>query len=337
MSATRQTMIWTCLSFALLFIFPIKVHGAESAGLRKVRAAFTSFAGSQAPPWIAKEAGLFKKNGLDVELVMLRGGVQGLNALFAGELSFLQISGSTTVSAAVAGGDSVIIATTVGTLVQNFVARPEIEKPEQLRGKAVGIDNFGTVLDTGARLALRRLGLVPEKDVTLLQVGGVESIVPAMQANRVQAGILSYPAILQAKKLGYRVLLDISSLGIPYASTGVSTRAKLIREDPDTVRRYVAAQVEAIALMKRDRNFTIGVMSKYLRTNDRELLSETYGIFADKYLMKVPLPTVQAIQPVLQEVGNRNPKALDQDPRIFFDDSFVRQLESSRFIEGLYK
>jgi ABC-type nitrate/sulfonate/bicarbonate transport system substrate-binding protein len=179
--------------------------------------------------------------------------------------------------------------------------------------------------------------LVPEKDVTLLQIGGVESIVPAMQANRVQAGILSYPAILQAKKLGYRVLLDISSLGIPYASTGVSTRAKLIREDPDTVRRYVAAQVEAIALMKRDKSFTIGVMSKYLRTSDRELLSETYGIFADKYLMKVPLPTVQAIQPVLQEVGNRNPKALEQDPRNFFDDSFVRQLESSRFIEGLYK
>jgi ABC-type nitrate/sulfonate/bicarbonate transport system substrate-binding protein len=179
--------------------------------------------------------------------------------------------------------------------------------------------------------------LVPEKDVTLLQIGGVESIVPAMQGNRVQAGLLSYPAIIQAKKLGYRVLLDIASLSIPYASTGVSTRAKLIREDPDTVRRYVAAQVEAIALMKRDRNFTLGVMGKYLRTSNRELLSETYDIFADKYLMKVPRPTVQAIQPVLEEIAIRNPKALDQAPRNFFDDSFVRRLEASRFIENLYK
>jgi len=330
-------MIWTHLSVALLFLFPVKLHGAESAGLHKVRAAFTSLAGSQAPPWIAREAGLFKKHGLDVELVILRGGVQGLNALLAGEILFLQISGSTTVSATVAGADAMIIATTVGTLVQNLVARPEIEKPEQLRGKAVGIDHLGTVIDTGARLALRRLGLVPERDVTLLQIGGVESIVPAMQGNRVQAGLLSYPAIIQAKKLGYRVLLDIASLGIPYASTGVSTRAKLIREDPDVVRRYVAAQVEAIALMKRDRSFTLGVMGKYLRTSNRELLSETYEIFADKYLMKVPLPTVQAIQPVLEEIAIRNPKAINQEPRNFFDDSFVRQLEASRFIESLYK
>jgi hypothetical protein len=89
--------------------------------------------------------------------------------------------------------------------------------------------------------------------------------------------------------------------------------------------------------MKRDRSFTLGVMGKYLRTSNREILSETYEIFADKYLMKVPLPTVQAIQPVLEEIAIRNPKAMDHDPRSFFDDSFVRQLEASRFIERLYK
>lgn len=230
-----------------------------------------------------------------------------------------------------------VVATTVGTLLQSLFARPEIETAEQLRGKAVGIAHFGTVFDTGARLALRRLGLIPEKDVTFLQIGGVESIVPAMQGNRVQAGLLSYPAILQAKKLGYRVLLDIASLGIPYASTGITTRAKLIREDPNMVRRYVAAQVEAIALMKRNRGFTLEVMGKYLRTSDREILSETYEIFADKYLMKVPVPTAKAFQAVLEEVALRNPKAINQDARNFFDDSFVRQLEESRFIESLYK
>ncbi len=337
MNTKRRIVIWTCLCLALLFIFPVKLHSAEPAGLRKIRAAFTSLAGSQAPPWIAREAGLFKKHGLDVELVMLPGGVQGLNALFAGEISFLQVSGSTTVSAAVAGADPMVVATTVGTLLQSLFSRPEIENAEQLRGKAVGIAHFGTVFDTGARLALRRLGLLPEKDVTFLQIGGVESIVPAMQGNRVQAGLLSYPAILQAKKLGYRLLLDIASLGIPYASTGITTRAKLIREDPDMVRRYIAAQVEAIAVMKRNRSFTLGVMSKYLRTSDREILSETYEIFADKYLTKVPLPTAKAFQAVLEEVGLRNPKATNQDPRNFFDDSFVRQLEESRFIENLYK
>ncbi|OGP28570.1 MAG: hypothetical protein A2038_06805 [Deltaproteobacteria bacterium GWA2_57_13] len=264
-------------------------------------------------------------------------GVEGMNALIAGEVLFLQIAGGTTVSAAVGGADAIIIGTTLATLVQSLVARPEIEKAEQLRGKSVGISRFGTSIDTGARLALRHFGLVPEKDVAIVQIGAMESIVPAMQGNRVQAGILSYPAITRAKKLGHRVLLDIAALGIPYASTGVTTRAKLIREDPDLVRRYMAAQVEAIARMKRDRNFTMNVMGKYLRTSDPELLSETYEIYAQKYLMGVPLPTVEAVRPVLEELAPRNPKAKDQDPRKFFDDSFVRELQASGFIDSLYR
>jgi len=337
MSKERQTAIWIILYLALLSVLSSQLEGAEPPALRKIRAAFTSLSGSQAPPWIAREAGIFKKHGLDVELVLLPGGVQGLNALIAGEVPFLQITGSTTVSAAVGGADAMIIATTVGTLVWTLFARPEIERAEQLRGKAVGVTRFGTVTDTAARLALRHLGLVPEKDVALLQIGGVESIVPAMQGGRVQAGMLSYPSITAAKKLGYRILFDVASLGIPYASTGVTARAKLIRDDPDLVRRYLAAQVEAIARMKRDKSYAMSVMGKYLRTNDAELLSEAYEVFAQKYLMSVPLPTVEAIQPVLEELAIRNPKAKEQDPRKFFDDSFVRQLEVSHFIENLYR
>ncbi|TAK06018.1 hypothetical protein EPO44_05905, partial [bacterium] len=242
----------------------------------------------------------------------------GMNALIAGEVNFLQIAGGTTVSAALGGSNVMVIATTINTFVQNLVARPEIERAELLRGKALGISRFGTSIDTGARIALRHFGLVPEKDVAIVQIGSVESIVPAMQGNRVQAGILSYPAISRAKKLGHRVLLDIASLGIPYASTGVTTRGKLIREDPDLVRRYMAAQLEAIARMKRDKNFTMTVMGKYLRTNDQELLSEAYEIYVQKHLLKVPLPTVDAIRSVLEELAGRNPKAKEQEPKKVF-------------------
>src|SRR2546428_13791367 len=124
-----------------------------------------------------------------------------------------------------------------------------------------------------------------------------------MQGNRVQAGILSYPSIARAKKLGHRVMLDISTLGIPYASTGMTTRGRLIREDPDLMRRYMAAQVEAIARAKRDKNLAMTVMGKYLRTTNPASLSDAYEIDVQKYMLKVPLPTVEAVKSVLDDLA----------------------------------
>ena len=330
------------LFFSILFLCcvayrPQAIPAADGQTPRKVRMAFTSLSGSMIPPWMAREAGIFAKHGLEVEVIATPSGVEGMSALIAGEVQFLQIAGGTTVSAALGGGDVIILGTTIDTFVQNLMVRPEIEKAEQLRGKSLGISRFGTSIDTGARVALRHFGLVPEKDVAIVQVGSVESTVLAMQGNRVQAGILSFPSIARAKKLGHRVLLDIGALGIPYASTGMTTRGRLVREDPDLIRRYMAAQVEAIARAKRDRNFAVAVMGKYLRTNDSEMLSETYDIYVQKHLLKVPLPSVDALKTVLEELAGRNPKAKEMDPRKFFDDSFVRQMQSSGFIDSLYR
>jgi len=322
----------------LLSVFTANRGGAaETAPLRKLRVAITSLSGSKAVPWLAREAGIFKKHGLDVEVVATPSGVEGMNALIAGEIVFLQIAGATTASAAVGGADVVVVGTTINTLVLNLFVRPEIERAEQLRGKSIGISRFGTTIDTGARIALRHFGLQPEKDVSIVQMGGMESIVPAMAGNRVQGGILSYPATGRAKQLGFRELLDISSLNLPYASTGITTRGEVIRKEPDLVRRYLSAQVEAIARMKRDRPFTLSVMSKFLRTADSEQLAEAYEIYANKYLARAPLPTVEAMRAVLEELETRNPKAKGQDPRKFFDDRFVRELQASGFIDALYR
>ena len=331
----QRRVVFLALVFALCFMSVS--HAADSSSLRKVRMAFTSLSGSMIIPWMARSAGIFNKYGLDVEVISTPSGVEGMNALIAGEVQFLQIAGGTTASAALGGADVMIVGTTIDTFVQNLMVRPEIEKPEQLKGKSLGISRFGTSIDTGARIALRHFGLVPEKDVAIVQIGSIESIVAALQGNRIQAGILSYPSIGRAKKLGHRSLLDIASLGIPYASTGMTTRGRLIREDPDLVRRYMNAQVEAIARAKKDRNLSMQVMGKYLRITDPELLSEAYDIYVDKHLLKVPLPTVDAMKTVLEELAGRNPKAKEMDPRKFFDDSFVRQMQSSGFIDGLYR
>jgi NitT/TauT family transport system substrate-binding protein len=327
------------LIFSLAICGPAadEAYGADAPGLRKVRMAFTSLSAVMMPPWLAREAGIFNKHGLDVEVIATPTGVEGMNALIAGEVAFLQISGGTTASAALGGADVMIVGTTLDTLVQNLMARPEIQQAEQLRGKSLGITRFGTSIDVGARIALRHFGLVPEKDVAIVQVGGMESMVPALQANRIQAGILSYPAITQARKLGHQVLLDVASLGIPYAFTGMTTRGRVIGEDPDLVRRYMMAQVEAIARAKRDRDFAMKVMGKYLRTTNPASLSEAYEIDVQKFMLRVPLTTAAAVKSVLDDLATRIPKAKDADPRKFFDDSFVRQMQSSGFIDALYR
>ena len=314
-----------------------RAHAADASQTRKIRMAFTSLSSVMCPPWIAREGGIFNKHGLDVEVIATPTGVEGMNALIAGEVQFLQISGGTTASAALGGADVMVVGTTLDALVQSLMVRPEIEKAEQLKGKALGITRFGTSIDVGARLALRHFGLVPEKDVAIVQVGGMESMVTALQTNRIQAGILSYPAITQALKLGNRVLLEIASLGIPYAFTGMTTRGRLIREDADLVRRYMMAQTEAIARAKRDRNFALQVMGKYLRTANPAALAESYDIDVQKYMLRAPLTTAEAMKSVLDDLASRIPKARDAEPRKFFDDSFVRQMQSSGFIDALYR
>jgi len=310
---------------------------AEQSSLRKIRVAITSISGSMVPPWAANEAGIFKKYGLQVEVIATPSGIQGTNALIANEISFLQIAGGTTTGAAVGGADLKIVATMTATLVLNLAVRPEIEKPEQLRGKSIGISRFGTSLHSGARLAAKHYGLEPGKDLHIVEIGAGDWIFGAMQGNRVQAGVFGYPATSRAVKFGNRVMLHLPSLNIPYASTGVSTRGDIIRDDPDLVRRYLSAQIEAIALMKKDRPFTLKVLSKYLRTNDMDLLNESYDIQIAKYMQKTPLPTAEAVRSVLDELTDRNPKAKDLDPNKFFDDRFVRQLQAENFIDPLYR
>jgi ABC-type nitrate/sulfonate/bicarbonate transport system substrate-binding protein len=290
-----------------------------------------------APAWAAHESGIFAKHGLQVEVIATPSGLQGMNTLIAREVDFVHIAGGTTAGAAVGGADVKIIATNVATLLLNLAVRPEIEKPEQLRGKNVGISRFGTSLHTGARVAMKHFGLEPGKDVAIVEIGSGDWIVSSLHSGRVQAGVFGYPATSKAVKLGNRVMLHIPNLNIAYAANGVSTRGELIRNDPDYVRRYLSAVIEAGALMKKDRSFTYGVLRKYLRTDETDVLAETYEIQIVKYLLKAPVPTVEAVRSVVEELAERNPKAKDQDPAKFFDPRFVRQLESSGFIDSLYK
>jgi len=324
-----------CLVSGLILEHPL--WAGEQPPLRKIRSAVTSISGSMSPPWAAHEAGIFAKYGLQVEVIATPSGLQGMNTLIAREVDFVHIAGGTTAGAAVGGADVKIVATFVGTLLLNLAVRPEIEKAEQLRGKSIGISRFGTSLHTGARLAVRHFGMEAGRDVAIVEIGSGDWIVGALQSGRIQGGVFGYPATSRALKLGNRLMLHLPALNLAYAANGLSTRGDLIRNDPDLVRRYLSAVIEASALMKQDRAFTLTVLRKYLRNDDPEILGETYDVQIVKYLMKVPLPTAEAVRSVVEELAERNPKAKDQDPAKYFDDRFVRQLQNSGFIDSLYR
>lgn len=325
--------------FAVFFVGAFSFLSAVASAQegRKLRAGYASLSGNITPLWAAREAGYFRKYGLDIDLIAFPSGTEGMAAIIAGEIEFLAIAGSTTASAAIGGADVVSIALINDRLLTSLVVGSAIQKPEDLKGKSVGISRFGTSTDTAARMALHHFGLEPIKDVSLVQVGAVSSAVAALRGGRIQAAILSYPTIIHARREGFREMLDIASLGVPYAANGVTLRRSFLQQRREVAVNYLKAFLEGIARVKKDKAFALEVMGKYLRSKDRELLDETYEFAVGKYLKSRPYPSAEAFRSVIDELAQLNPKAKGQDPRRFYDDAILQELDRSGFINALYR
>ena len=324
------------LSVIVVFCaFTFFAASASAQEGRRLRAGYASLSGNMVPYWAGKDAGIYKKYGLDIDLVAFPSGTEGMAAMIAGEIEFLAIAGSTTASAAIGGSDVVSLAITTERLVTSLMTIPSIQRPEELKGKAVGISRFGTSIDTAARMAIQHFGMEPVRDVSLVQAGAVSANLAAMRGGRIQAAILSYPSIIQARREGFRELLDIASLGVPYASTGITVRKSFMAQRRDVVTNFVKSILEATARIKRDKAFTIDMMMKYFRTKDREMMEETYEVSVTKYLKRVPTPTAESFRTVVDELSLVNPKAKGQDPKRFYDDSILQELDKSGFISSV--
>jgi NitT/TauT family transport system substrate-binding protein len=301
----------------------------------KLRAATTSITGSGTPLWAGYEGGYFAREGLDVEIGSFPSGTEGVSALIAGEVDFLQGAGSTTISAALGGAEVVVLATTAPTMILGVIARPEITRPEQLRGQALAISRLGTSTETAARLALRQWGLEADRDVAIVQAGSTNSILGALDSNRVQAGVVGHPTLTQARKMGLNLLIDLGTLNVPYFNSGIGARRAFVAEQPDVVRRYVRGIVAGIHRVRADKAFALDLYRKYLDTDDPDVLEDTYEVYGVRYAPPVPYPDERGIQGVLDELAADNPRALEVAPRDFYDDRFIRELEDSGFIRGL--
>jgi NitT/TauT family transport system substrate-binding protein len=314
----------------LLFSFSV-----ASAQLTKVIAGYSAVAAGQLPAWMAKESGIFRNNGVDVQLVYFRGGTIATMALLARETPITQVAGPAIVSASLRGADAVIIAGGVVITEWWLMTRPDIKTAEKLKGGSVAIGVFGGLADVMARVALKRLGLTPVKDVAMVQMSGVPEQRSALEAGKVQAAMLPRPDNFVALKNGFYNLVTVR---LPYQSTGVATTRTFIRENPDIVRRYVKSQIEAIHRIKTDREVARRVLAKYLALQDKEILEKTYdGISTDDEIPPKQYPNPEGIKNILEPLAQTDPKAKAAKPEDFIDMRFIKELDESGFIDELYK
>ena len=305
------------------------------AQLTKMTVGYSAMTSAHLPAWLAKETGIFAKNGLAVQIVYVRAGTTVMMALLSKETPISQVGGSAIVSASLRGADAVMIAGGNATSDQWLMSRPEIKTAEQLKGGSVAIAVFGGTSDSLARIALKRLGLAPVKDVTILQIGGVPERLSALERGKVQAAMLSTPDVFIAQKNGFYTLVHVS---LPYQTTSVATTRRFIRESPDIVRRYVKSQIEAVHRIKTDRETGIKVLAKYLGSRDKEILERSYDhSSADDKLPPKQYPTVEGIKNILEPLAETDPKAKAAKPEDFVDMRFIKELDESGFIDELYR
>jgi NitT/TauT family transport system substrate-binding protein len=318
------------VSLFLLFSFSI-----ASAQLTKMTVGYSAIAAGHLPAWVAKEAGIFAKNGLDVQLVYLRAGTTATMALLSRQTPISQLGGPAIVGASLRGADTVMIAGGFVITEWWLMTRPEIKTAEQLKGGSAAIALFGGLGDFMTRIALKRLGLIPVKDVAFLQIGGNPERLSALETGRVQATMLPQPDNFLAQKRGF---YNLMSVRLPYQSTGAATTRTFIRESPDIVRRYIRSQIEAIHRIKTDRETAIRVLAKYQALDDKEILERTYDdISTDDRLPPKQYPTLEGLKNILEPLAQTDPKAKAAKPEDFVDMRFVKELDESGFIDDLYK
>lgn len=317
---------WLCI----VFLWLVGAAGFKNAlEAAPIRIAYSSITGAMLPLWVAQEKGFFKRQGLDVELTYIRG--VSLEAMIAGEVQFIRASPPGVIRAALRGLDVTVVANTVNTAVFSIMSRPEIKRPQDLRGKTIGVTNLGDSPDLVLTMVLERWGLQRGKDVAVLAVHAeMPELMAAVSTGRLDAGVISAPSNLRGVKIGLREILDVSELGIPYMNSPLTATRSYLKAHRATAIRVLRAYCEAIRHTREDRESAVAVLTKYTKIKDAEILNEVYRIYGLKHLEEVPYVRREGVQEILRAMGEgANKINLDN----FVDNTLIRELEQ----EGLFK
>ncbi|HEV8720285.1 MAG TPA: ABC transporter substrate-binding protein [Candidatus Binatia bacterium] len=328
--------LWLGIIFALFCgLVSQKNSLAQDKPLKKLNWGVTSLSAAMWIPWLAKEAKIYEKNGLDVETILLRGSGQTSQALLGGSLFAAPVALPTLMLANLSGADFVNVAHTVAAVNSKLLVKPEIRKPEDLKGKKLATSSLGSLGDFLFRYILRKYGVDPNREITWLSIGTTSERLQALVLGQIDAADVTYPTDVQGERMGFRVLIDARK-EVVYPSTSIVTRRKTIQEDRDSVMRLVRSHVEGIAYFKTRKEFSLKVLTKYVKTTDPEYLEGSYAIFKQDFI-SAPYPITRGLEAIYDYVAQTRPDIRSHRPEEFVDPSFIAELDRSGFIKKLYE
>jgi len=314
----------------LSFVFSVAAAQAQE----KMNLAYISpNASSSSVLWVAKEAGIYKKHGLDVNVLYIEGTPKALMALFAGELQTVAGTGPAVVNAKLRGADVTMVMGFEVFLPYYLVAVPGINKVEELKGKTGANHSAATSADFATRLGLRSVALDPDRDVNLRVVGATNLRLLAMKQGQAQFTVVNTTDLEEVNKMGFKVLVDLAAKRIPYAHAGLITSQKMLREKHETMLRFGRAAIESIHYFKTHKPETIAVLKKYVKTDPTTL--ETAYNYLKTAIPDYPYPTTEGMKTYISEAGRTQPAIAKADPASFVDTSLVKEVEDEGFLKKL--
>jgi ABC-type nitrate/sulfonate/bicarbonate transport system substrate-binding protein len=315
-----------------LVVLPHTLSAAE-----KIRIGYSGLSPATGMLWVAHEGKLFEKNGLTPDVLFLRNNL-GQSALIAGEIEMCGYSASLLAPARVQGADPLMIVSFQRKLNYRLVVRPEIRTLEDLKGKVLGVTRYGTVNDWTMRLLLNKLGVNPERDVRLIQVGdSAPAVATALIAGKTFDGALLQPPFYnKAVESGMRVFANMEEMDIPFQQTGLNTTQSYIAKNPDIVRRVVKSVIEGVHLIHTNPGLAKRAISRYMQIKDEKALEDSYQQLKATSEIK-PYPSVEGFKTILDDLAKKLPAARTANPRDFMDARFIQELDKSGYIDGLYR
>jgi ABC-type nitrate/sulfonate/bicarbonate transport system substrate-binding protein len=314
--------------YRLIIGLAIFYMASSSAWAQPMRIAVGAASVSSLPTWVAHDAGYFAREGVPAEVIYIRGGPQTMSALVSGEVPFVQIYGGALIAAGLTGVDTVIVAGLVNQPFFSIITAKGIDKPEDLRGKKIGISTFGSATDFALRLALKKWGLKADSEVSILQMRGVPEILPAMGSGALHGGVLSPPTNMMAIRAGFKELAYLPQIGISFQHTSLATTRRYIERNRATALKVLRAYNAAIERIKADKAFTVKTLSKYMNTTDSVVLDYSYNV-GQPLFRTPPYPTLEGIQATLNFLAEKEPKAKQFQPKDFVDLSLLQEIEKT--------
>lgn len=334
MERSRSTIPLTIAVVVTLISFLTSAN-AQS---KKIRMGISALSAGYSVVYIAKDTGLFAKNGLDVELILIDSGPT-VHALIAGDLNVAGVGASRIVASGLEGSGLRILAATNNRQPYKLIVPASITDPSQLKGKKVGVGAFGGLDDTSMRFGLSRLGLDPNKDVTIVVAGGKATRFAALTSGAVSAIVIDPPYTLDAKKMGLNFLFDFIESGPKTVYGTISAKDTYTKQNPDVVRGLLKAVIAATQFYKTHKAESIKIMAKYMRIEmpaKAEEMEETYDAFVKTASCR-PYVDPDGVSGLLEQIAVKNPKAAKADPRSFLDMSFIKEIDENGYIESVCK